>query len=353
MVRLINFERKEIARKRLRFLFYEITSSFLLILLLSSILWGIFSLFSHLNLAYFGILFYVLRALIIFGSVSIILWLYNKIISSQKRNREISPLNGYLRLFKITKKNFKYQILYGLLLFFLVLLPIDFMTYGLFPEVISYQAYSLGLNSLNAYLLIDNYSCFLLASIIIQISVSFSQESIYRGFLAKRGTENFYKMSAVIISSISFGLGNFTFYFNPLNVYFSQWLPIFLSIESFIIGMILSIVTLSRKWLIPSIFAYSLKNIISYHTLWNFLQGNEFIVVELYLYVPALIGGIILFIWQFSRIKESLSTGFKTLREYTQKEEKNETTNTDKYFRYFFDILIGILIFLVSLLIAI
>ena len=103
----------------------------------------------------------------------------------------------------------------------------------------------------------------------------------------------------------------------------------------------------------PAIIAHALNNIISAHAVWNFLQGNNFKDVAIYLYTPLLIIGIILLIWQFPRIKGSLSIGFKMFKEYLQIDENSEETSGDRAFRIFFDIFAAFLIFLMSLMIAI
>ena len=76
-------------------------------------------------------------------------------------------------------------------------------------------------------------------------------------------------------------------------------------------------------------------------------------IVTLYLYVPLLIIGCGLFIWQFSQIKESISTGFNMLRDYFRRVEGSEVTRGDTTFRVFIDILMGLIIFIIGFMIMI
>ncbi len=354
----LDYTKKKMAKDRLRFFIYEISISLIFIFLLMIIVWGLFTFIVNIDSIFFGPLFYLIRALMTFFAIPLVLLLsYKFLLGSESRNtileQDISPSIGHLRLYKITKNNYKYQIIDGILIFFLVFLPIDFLTYILIPEIIEYQASALSLYAQNSYLLLDNYFLFLISVIIIQISISISEETICRGLLTKRGSEHFHKMSAVIISSLYFGLCSFTYYFEPFSRFYPFWFPFIWFLEAFIIGLILSLILLRKKWILPAIFAHSLNNIISIHTIWNFLQGNEFIVVFLYLYLPLLIISCIIFIWQLPRIKKSVSLGFKIFKTYFKNDDLVPEFNNNKFFRIFIDLLIAILVFLMSFLITI
>jgi len=353
-----NINKKKIASDRIRFFFYEIAMAFILIFFLMMIFWGILSLTIDINSIFYGPVFYLIRALVICFAIPLILLLSSKfLLRSEKRNKtleeDISPFIGHLRLYKVTKKNFKYQITYGILIFFLVFLPLDFLIYILVPKTIEYQAYALSLYVLNSYLLLDDYFLFLVSVIIIQISIVISEETFSRGFLTKRGSEHFYKMSAVMISSLYFGIGHFAYYLEPISRFYPFWFPFIWFLQSFIIGLILSLIILRKKWLFPAIFAHSLNNIISSHVIWNFLQGNDLFVVFFYLYIPLLIISCLLLMWQFPRIKTSLLLGFKTFKTYFKNDENVRESIGNKLFRIFFDLIIVILIFLMSFMVTI
>ena len=350
--------KKQIAHDRIQFFVYEVALGFILIFLLLLIPTYILPLFVERGSYLYGILSYSLRAIIVFIGVPLILILSNLLIRTQKRNtvfeEDISPAIGHLNLYKITKKNYKYQILYGILLLFLVFIPLDFFTYVLIPGMLKYQSEALNYNSTNAYLGAGtNYIIFLISVIIIQFSVAISEETITRGLVNKRGSEHFFRMSAVIISALYFGLGHFAYFLNPISRSYPFWYPFIWFLQAFIIGIILSLVVLRKNWLFPVILAHALNNIISAHAVWNFSQGNDFTDVALFLYSPLLIIGVLLFIWQFHRIKESISIGLKIFKEYFKFDEIREETSGDRRFRVFFDVIMAFLIFIMGIMIMI
>jgi hypothetical protein len=77
-----------------------------------------------LNSVIFEPLFFILKAAIIIVAIPLFLSLSNFIKSPRRKKlileEDISPSKNFLSLFNITKKNFKYQLLYGILLLFLV-----------------------------------------------------------------------------------------------------------------------------------------------------------------------------------------------------------------------------------------
>ncbi|MFX1454822.1 MAG: lysostaphin resistance A-like protein [Promethearchaeota archaeon] len=349
-------EKKRIAKVRFTFFLYEIALVFVFLFILLLLPVFLIPLIAGEESNLYGILFYSIRAVIVFFGIPLILYLTNLLFESQKRlilDEDITPSIGHLKLYKMSRKNYRYQLLYGFLLFFLVFMPIDFFTYLLIPGTVGYQAIVLGIRSTNLYLFSDNYFIFLISAIIIQFSVAFTEETIARGFFAKRGSEYFLKMSAVIISSLYFGLGHLAYL---LDAY--AWYPVLWFIQAFIVGIILALFVLRKKWIFPAIIAHTLNNIVSAHTIWSFWQGNNFEVITFFLYIPLFIIGVLfvvvcmLLVWDFSSIKEALSNGFNTIKTYFKRDSK-ESTFGDVVFRVFVDILIGSLIFLLGLLIAI
>jgi hypothetical protein len=219
--------------------------------------------------------------------------------------------------------------------------------------MIEYQSVSLAFNSTNGYLLSNLYYVFLVSVIIIQFSVAFAEESISRGLLTKRGSEHFFSISAVIISSLYWGLGHFAYFLDPISRSYPIWYPLLWFLQAFIIGIILSLIVLRKKWLFPVIIAHAINNIISAHVVWGFFNGISFSLLIIYLYYPLLLVGLCLFVWFFPLIKESLSTGFQMLSQYFKIDELNEKTKGDVVFRVFIDILMGLLIFLMGFIIAV
>ena len=70
-----------------------------------------------------------------------------------------------------------------------------------------------------------------------------------------------------------------------------------------------------------------------------------------FVYIPLLIIGIILFIWQFSRIKESLSIGFKEFASYFTRDKNIGEGSLDTIVRIILDFLFGFIVFLIGLVI--
>jgi len=356
---VFSLEKKRIARKRFTFFLYDVAFVFIFLFILLLIPLFIVPLIVAENTILYGVLFYLIRMVMVFLGIPLILYLTNLIFEFQKKkviiDEDISPATGHLRLFKVSKKNYKYQILYGFLIFFLVFLPMDFFGYLLIPDLIEYQANVLIVTT-NAYLLpgIENsYLIFLISAIIIQISVSVTEETLARGFLTKRGSEYFFKMSAVIISSLYFGLGHLAYLLEHPSLY-----PLLWFLQAFIIGIILSLVVLRKMWILPAIIAHALNNIVATHIIWSFWHGNSFKVVAFLVYIPLFIIGILftivclLLVWSFSNVRRGMSNGFKLFKTYFKK-DSDERTIDDSLFRVFIDILVGCLIFLMGFLIAI
>ena len=366
--------KKQIFLDRFRFFLYEVALGFILIFLLLLIPVFLIPLIVSTESELYGILIYSSRAIMVFIGVPLILHFSNLLFQDKKKNvigeEDISPAMGHLRLFKVTKKNYQYQILYGLLIFFLVFLPLDFFTYLLVPKMLEYQSITLASRPTDIYLG-GSYVIFLISVIVIQLSVGITEETVSRGLLTKRGSEHYFRMSAVLISAIYFGLGHFAYFLDPISRFYPIWYPFIWFLQAFFIGIILSLLVLRRKWLIPAIIAHTLNNIISAHAVWNFLiplqsyvgdpvnliihssEGNSFSGIIFYLYTPLLIIGVILLIWQFPRIKGGLSIGIKMFREYFKFDVRGEKTIGDRIFRVFIDIVVAMLIFLMGIMITI
>lgn len=144
----------------------------------------------ELNPEIIGTTFYIIRALIVFLAIPTMILLMEKVISYEgnlRRKLKISAFESHFMLYKISKNNYKYQLLYGILLLFLVFIPVNFFLYLLGPEIFIYLKISEGLDLINSYLFIDNFVIFLILLIPIQISIAIVTESIYRGVINKEG----------------------------------------------------------------------------------------------------------------------------------------------------------------------
>lgn len=347
----VSNRKKELALKRFRFFYQEIVWGFLIIFVFLLAPFFILSLILEETSPLYSVLLNSLRAFLVLVGVLLLFPLSNLLFESRKRNiiieEDISPGKGLLLLYKMSNKNYKYQILYGLLIFFLVFLPTGFFSFLLAPKMLEYQ--SITRPASDVYLQSGtSYILFLTSAIIIQFSVALTEETISRGLLTKRGSEHFFSMSAVMISAFYFGFGHLAYFLNPISRLYPIWIPFVWFLQAFIIGIVLSLFVLRKRWIFPVIIAHTLNNVVATHAIWSFNNGIDFSVVALYLYCPLLIIGLVLFIWQFTKIKESVSIGFKMLKSYFQRDDPNEDTKGDLVFRIFIDIVMGIIIFLMS-----
>ena len=301
-------------------------------------------------------LYYIMKVAIMVVAIPLFLYLANFIMEKQRKSlildEDISPSRNFLNLFKITRKNFKFQLLYGILLLFLVFIPLDFFIY-LIPEMLSFASTALepaAQYSLNSYFN-ENYSIFLLSIVLVPLCVSIYEESLTRGFLTNRGSNYFNKMSAVILTSFFFGLGHFAYILSPSSAGLPIIYPIIWFLQTFLVGIVLSMIVLRRHWIFPVIFAHTFNNIITSHSIWNYLHGIDFSYMTVYVYIPLLIIGLVLFIWQFSRIKESLSIGWEEFKSYFTRDKAIGENSFETVIRIVMDFLFGLIIFLVGMII--
>ncbi|MFX1236827.1 MAG: type II CAAX prenyl endopeptidase Rce1 family protein, partial [Promethearchaeota archaeon] len=170
---------------------------------------------------------------------------------------------------------------------------------------------------------------------------------------SKRGSEHFNRISAVLISAYSYAFLSLYFFVNSSDFIFSPWFPLVWFFPLFIIGLILSLITLRKKWLFPAIFSHSLSNILMFIMIWCFSNGWGFVEILLVLYFPLIGMSLLLLLHQYDRIKDSILIGMKMLKQYESNNDKENNTKSNKYFRIFIDFLVGFLVFIVGLLIAI
>ena len=345
--------KRKIVEERLYF-FIEVVVIFLgVCLFLMLIPLSVYSIITDENVIILGPLFYFLKAMVLLVAIPLMLHFSNYLLELQSEEKPeiktISPSKNHRKLFSLKKKNAKYQLLYGLLLLFLLFIPLDCITYILLPDMLRFQGEALTSNKTDLYLT-QNYGIFLISVLIIQISVAIYEETLTRGFISKRGADHFNKMSAVIISSLYFGLMHFAYILNPISRNYHIFFPIIWFSQAFLVGIILALFIIKKKWILPLIMAHALNNIISAHAVWNYLQGNDFFLVFIYLYFPLLVVSVILLVWQFSRVKESVLNGLIDLKKFFQKESKKEQNTGDVVVRILVDIILGFLLFGVGFL---
>ena len=351
-------KKKIIANVRFKFFSNEVALGFILIFILTIISTLILSSILDPDSTVYSISFYVMRVLIVLIAIPLILIFSTKVFSGSQKGKKIqdyyiSPSKGHLLLYKMTKKNYIFQLLYGLLLFLLVLVPINCLFFIFVPNMIEYTLSS-SFKSTNYYLYFESsYLPFLFSKIVIQIFIYIADENISKGFLAKRGSDYYGKTSAVIITSLYLGFSEVMYNLELLSIYYPPWFPFIWFLKSFIIGIILSLFVLRKKWLFPVIFASILNNVIITHVLWIYLYNYEIFFLSIYIFLLLLIISCTIFIWQFSKINKTIQAGVSELKFYFRNDKAIKETNGDKYFRVFIDIIISGLFFLMSILITI
>ena len=241
MAKLLSQNRRVLASKRLRLVFYEILPIFFITFVFLIIEWILLPFIVNQASVFFGIFFYLIRALLIFFAIILFLFVHNrfKTKNAQQVKIDFAPHQGFLKLYKMTKKNYIYQLFYSFLLFFLILTPLEFIYLISLPETLPFLAFSTVFENN------DNFTLFLFLTIVFQLSISFSEETIFRGLIAKRGSEHFNELSAVMISSLYFTFVEV--FLNPLFFSVSPYFIVLWFIKSFIIGLVLSLTIIRRK----------------------------------------------------------------------------------------------------------
>ncbi|MGQ4876708.1 MAG: CPBP family glutamic-type intramembrane protease [Promethearchaeia archaeon] len=317
--------------------------------------WIISSLLFEKNSIYFSLLFYGLRIFAVLFSIPLVLIISNKLYKNEDfykdESDQYSLLSSQLRFFKITKKNMKYQILYSILLFEFIIVPIDFIICLFNPSFLIFNAIHFIFVPQNIFIFFNNILFFITFLIIIQLFNAVFLETIYRGFLIGRGSKKFNSISAVFIASWFYSIQNFKFFLGPISTFISVWNLVILFIESFILGIILGVFFVRKKWLIPIILVQTIRNVIYGFISWGYFNHLDIYQLIIVIYLPLLISGIILFILQFNRVKESISIGLKMFKDYTKYKGIIRLNKFDKIFIIICDFIIGFIISIFSILI--
>ena len=104
---IFSTQKKKIAKVRFIFFLYEIALVFVFLFVLLIIPVFLLPLIAEEGSNLYGILFYLIRAIIVFLGIPLILYLTNLLFESQKKmilEEDITPATGHLKLFKVTKK---------------------------------------------------------------------------------------------------------------------------------------------------------------------------------------------------------------------------------------------------------
>ena len=170
--------KNQIIAERGRFLL-EVFLIFFGIMLFSLIPWFVLPLFMSSESLFYGPLYYLLRAMSIIIIIPLFLFFSNKILETPKRTQiikeDMNPALEYLKLYSFPENSFKDQLRYGILLLFIIFIPLDFLVYFLIPDMLKYTGEVLSSQATDSYLL-KSYYVFLFSVIIIQVCVSIYEE---------------------------------------------------------------------------------------------------------------------------------------------------------------------------------
>ncbi|MHA1730115.1 MAG: lysostaphin resistance A-like protein [Promethearchaeota archaeon] len=232
---------------------------------------------------------------------------------------DISPFQDIISLFTIKKSNFRYQVMYSILLLFLIFIPLDFLAYSI-PGVMQFSVNSLlgdsPVTSINRYLTFTDFLKFIGFATIVHFCVGFREELFFRGINVTRGRKHIGNYPAVIVFSISFGLAHFAYLFNSNNLTTDFFPALIWGVSAFLVGTVSALFIMQKRYIWPLIIAHSVNNILSSIALWQFIQGQEYTTIALILYLPLLIISFIVVVIFRSKIKSGLKKFGKLFPEY-------------------------------------
>ncbi|MHA1804906.1 MAG: CPBP family intramembrane glutamic endopeptidase [Promethearchaeota archaeon] len=298
---------------------------------------------------FYGIFFYLTRLVLFLIAIPLSLYI-SKLLIKPIENEKLSPPPHLKELFTFSRSNFTTQVYHGILLLFLIFIPLDFLTYLFLPNMIEYIGRVLIANQTNRYIMFDDYFLFLFAVVIIQLSLALQEETFARGFITIRGAHHVKKMSALMISAWYFGFGHFAYFFSPISREYPTWYPFLWFAQAFFIAIILSSYILKKKWIFPLIFAHGCNNIISAHVLWNYFNGYPFERMVLFLYIPLLCVSGILYVARYTAIKKGIELVWYNFKAYIKEEKQLEKSKSYLILTILLDLLFALAIFGINII---
>ena len=204
-------------------------------------------------------------------------------------------------IFALPKGERSVQFQHAILMFLLIFVPIDLISY-LIPGMLQYEAgsiYVLGTQE-GLYLALPTFSIFFVLALTTQFFVATTEEIRFRGVVQYLNQNQVGATSAIVISALAFGLSHFSYFFSNLGqpIIF----PIWWGLSGFFIGLVLSFYLKTRKRILPIIIAHWWNNIMSTVPLWMFITTGDALrtisTLSLVMYLPLLVAGAILaIIW--------------------------------------------------------
>lgn len=283
--------------------------------------------------------------------------LIKKIVGGSERidaPEETNPMREVFSTFKVTKKNAKYQLMYAMLLLFLIYVPIDFLA-NLIPGVLDFTSAAFGDATRYGFLNQNDWVVFIVFATVIYFISSFREELFYRSFAIVRGRRHVGLYSSVLITSISFGLSHFLYIIVNEETMGFPLGAIIWGGTAFLTGSISALFIGKKRYIWPLIISHALNNVISSASVWlynnngaeyvEWSQIGVFFDIAIPLYIPLLIiSGILLIVFR-KHNKSGMKQYFEIGKKY------GEELGDSKGKLILFDIILSLLIFVTSLLI--
>ncbi len=215
-----------------------------------------------------------------------------------------------------TFKKFGVQLLFALLILFLVYIPLDFLTYSI-PGGLEYSQRSLTASSGSEYINFTNFGLFILNATLLHFMVGIREEQFFRGFHTMRSEKYLNPGSSVVITSIYFAMSHFTYIFYSSNVLLDILPAIIWTLGAFYVGSVSSVFIIKKRMIWPIIIAHFLNNVISVTVLWLYTTQNiVFWDLAKIIYLPLLGITLILAIVFFKEVKSGVKAFFNTFKSY-------------------------------------
>jgi len=217
------------------------------------------------------------------------------------------------------------NIYYGILLFFLIFLPLDVTTY-LIPGMLDANTEAIITNRMDS-VINQPWTMFNILIFIWVIMVALKEEGFYRRWMQDYIDKRFGLAKGLPISSIVFGLNHFNYWFltrRGLHAY------IIWALSAILFGFVMGIMLMKTGNIVASFTCHTLSNLISFNAIYFHNQGYDIFWIIQHFYIWFLIISVILAIFNINKIKNSFKYLKKLLLFYFIKVESNGTETKNK-----------------------
>ena len=254
-----------------------------------------------------------------------------------------TEITKQLGIFSISKKDGANQLKHALLMWLIVFVPLDLISY-LIPGMLEFQTRSLTIPPSGLYFTVTMFSLFLGLSLLVHFFVATQEELMYRGVLQFQGQEKVGLNSAIVISALFFGLSHFSYWFNDTTqpIYF----PIWWAASGVFFGLMLALYFRTTGRILPMILAHWWNNVVSTIAIRTYLSTTDAVSTMTFLgwvlYLPLIFCGIVLAIFWRRTIGKAAKLVKKEVKSYLKQPR----------YEIFLDIVFGLGLWMVLLLMS-